>query len=222
VLTIVAVTDPPNGSVSIDDKGTASPGDDEIIYTPDPGFDNGTDTFSYTVDDGNGGTATASVTVTVPVSTTDIGVELSADNLNPAVNDTVTLTLTVSNQGTADASVQLINLLPDGLSYAGDDSGGSFNPITGLWNIDSLSAGDTAALTITATVNASGDYTNTAGISGLNVADPNPANNQASITFILASPGVQPIPALDWRGLGLLILLSLLAAGHYRRRLAGI
>jgi hypothetical protein len=55
-LTISGVTAPANGSVSA--TGAT------ITYTPAPGF-SGTDRFTYTIDDGHGGSATANVTVTV-------------------------------------------------------------------------------------------------------------------------------------------------------------
>lgn len=61
-LTIVAVSDPANGTAVID------PDVNGILYTPEPGF-TGTDTFTYTVDDGNGDTATATITITVPEPT---------------------------------------------------------------------------------------------------------------------------------------------------------
>jgi len=55
-LTIVSVTNPPNGSVI--NNGNS------VSYTPDPGW-TGTDTFDYTISDGKGGSDTATVTVTV-------------------------------------------------------------------------------------------------------------------------------------------------------------
>jgi subtilisin family serine protease len=55
-LTVSAVTQPANGTASF----TAS----DVTYTPGAGF-NGTDSFDYTVSDGNGGSASATVTVTV-------------------------------------------------------------------------------------------------------------------------------------------------------------
>ena len=42
----------------------ADPSDDQLIYTPNPGF-KGHDTFMYTITDSNGDTASAAVTVTV-------------------------------------------------------------------------------------------------------------------------------------------------------------
>ncbi|MCA9856202.1 MAG: tandem-95 repeat protein, partial [Dehalococcoidia bacterium] len=51
-----AFSDPPNGTVT--NNGT------DVTYTPDPGFF-GTDSFTYSVSDGQGGSASATVTVTV-------------------------------------------------------------------------------------------------------------------------------------------------------------
>ena len=57
-LTVTSVTQGANGTVTID-AVTGNP-----VYTPNANF-TGTDTFTYTISDGNGGTDTAMVTVTV-------------------------------------------------------------------------------------------------------------------------------------------------------------
>ena len=57
-LTVTAVTQGANGTVVID------PASGNPVYTPNPDF-NGSDTFTYTITDGNGGFDTATVTVTV-------------------------------------------------------------------------------------------------------------------------------------------------------------
>jgi CshA-type fibril repeat protein/VCBS repeat-containing protein len=57
VLTIVEVSNPTNGTVTLNPDGT-------ITFTPDPDY-SGPATFEYTVSDGNGGTDTATVTVNV-------------------------------------------------------------------------------------------------------------------------------------------------------------
>ncbi|MFO0796199.1 MAG: tandem-95 repeat protein [Gemmataceae bacterium] len=58
VLTVVAVTQPGNGTAAV------APGGRGVLYTPAAGFV-GTDTFTYTINDGNGGPATSTVTVVV-------------------------------------------------------------------------------------------------------------------------------------------------------------
>ena len=55
-LTVSSVTQPSNGTVTNNNT--------DVTYSPDANF-NGTDTFNYTINDGNGGTATAIVTVNV-------------------------------------------------------------------------------------------------------------------------------------------------------------
>jgi len=57
-LSVQSTTQPANGSVVT--NGT------DVTYAPDPGF-HGTDTFTYVVSDGNGGTDSATVTVTIAV-----------------------------------------------------------------------------------------------------------------------------------------------------------
>ena len=56
-LTVSSVTTPTNGTAVIN-------GDNSITYTPNADF-NGSDSFSYTINDGNGDTDTATVNVTV-------------------------------------------------------------------------------------------------------------------------------------------------------------
>lgn len=57
-LTITSFTQGAHGTVANNGNGTLS-------YTPAGGFTQGTDSFTYTISDGNGGTATASVSVAI-------------------------------------------------------------------------------------------------------------------------------------------------------------
>jgi len=56
-LSVTAATDPAHGTTLVNGDGT-------ITYTPDTNY-NGTDTFDYTVSDGNGGTDNGTVNVTI-------------------------------------------------------------------------------------------------------------------------------------------------------------
>ena len=76
-LDVTGVSNPPNGSASVN-------GNDTINYQPDGNF-NGADSFSYTLSDGNGGTDTGNVSVTVnpvndaPVAANDTGISTAQD-----------------------------------------------------------------------------------------------------------------------------------------------
>lgn len=75
-LAVSSFTQPANGSVAIDSTGLAT-------YTPTAGF-YGSDSFTYTVADGKGGTATGSVAVTVnPPPTVAVAVTGTAEGGTP-------------------------------------------------------------------------------------------------------------------------------------------
>lgn len=68
----LTVTDPPNGTVSIDTNGTpADPSDDTLGYTPEVDFV-GTDAFTYTLCDSSGNCSTATVTIVINMGDVDI------------------------------------------------------------------------------------------------------------------------------------------------------
>ena len=79
----LTITNPSNGTISIDDNGTANdPTDDVVTYTPNPDY-NGSDSFDYTICNSSGDCSTATVTVDVlPIVdanddsvSTDVGVD---------------------------------------------------------------------------------------------------------------------------------------------------
>ncbi|MFN5620728.1 MAG: Ig-like domain-containing protein [Flavobacteriales bacterium] len=86
-LTYDVTTDPSNGTVVMNPDGT-------FTYTPNADFF-GTDSFVYTVTDGNGGTSTAVVTITV-IDTQ----EAAAENDQYTVNEDEVLTGDVSENDT--------------------------------------------------------------------------------------------------------------------------
>ncbi|MFC4720685.1 Ig-like domain-containing protein, partial [Geojedonia litorea] len=64
-ITLVAGTSSNGGTITVNNNGTPNdPTDDSINYTPATDF-SGTDTFNYTITDGNGDNSTATVTVLV-------------------------------------------------------------------------------------------------------------------------------------------------------------
>ena len=139
--------------------------------------DSATLTLSGTVDAGQGGNF---ITNTTTVATGDqpdpstagddltesVDVDNEADlvtvktlasgDATPDEGDTVTFQIEVTNNGAAQATnVSLIDSLPAGITFTGSTvSQGVYNSATGLFDIGTLNAGDTATLTLTGTVDA--------------------------------------------------------------------
>jgi len=64
-VAIVAWTLPAHGTLALDTRGTPlDPSDDLFLYRPERDFF-GSDSFTYTIDDGRGGYDTATVSITV-------------------------------------------------------------------------------------------------------------------------------------------------------------
>ncbi len=85
-LIVTSVTQGANGGVVINTDNTVS-------YTPNNGF-NGSDSFNYTIEDGNGGAATAIVSVTVT----------AVNNIPVAIDDTV-----VTAEDTQAAAINVLS-----------------------------------------------------------------------------------------------------------------
>jgi uncharacterized repeat protein (TIGR01451 family) len=108
-----------------------------------------------------------------PPAAADQSLAKTVDNPAPNVGDTITFTLTLTNAGPDGATgVAVTDLLPAGYTYVGDSGSGSYDSGTGLWTVGTLGVGSSASLAITATVDATGPYTNTAEITAANEIDP--------------------------------------------------
>jgi uncharacterized repeat protein (TIGR01451 family)/fimbrial isopeptide formation D2 family protein len=129
---------------------------------------------------GNGANAEDDyATAVINPTVADLGVAKSVLPLHPDVGARVTFTVVAHNYGPDDATgVVVADALPVGLDFvSADPSVGTYD--SGAWTIGNLDNGQSATLTLIATVSASGSLTNTAAISG-DPFDPNPANNTAS------------------------------------------
>ena len=115
-LSIIGFTDPPNGSVVLDDNGTPlDPTDDFFIYTPDSGFE-GVDTYQYTIENATGGTDTATVTIVVGPTAVVLNKSVSPDTT--LAGSLVTYTIAIENVGAIDLSgVEVVDTQPAGFSY---------------------------------------------------------------------------------------------------------
>lgn len=103
----------------------------------------------------------------------DLSLTKSVDPVSQKVNELVTFTLTLSNAaGFSDATgVKVTDLLPSGYTFVSADPSADYASASGLWTVGNLAADDSATLTITARVNASGTYENVAEVSAADQTD---------------------------------------------------
>jgi uncharacterized repeat protein (TIGR01451 family) len=137
-------------------------------------------------DDGND-----SATATVNPPRVDLVMEKTVNATSPNVGDQITFVVTLTNDGpgNSDATgVEVTDQLPSG--YVLDSAVptiGTYDDVTGIWNVGTLSSGTSTTLTITATVQAAGDFTNTASVTAATEFDPNEGNNTASASIVAQS-----------------------------------
>lgn len=128
----------------------------------------------------------SSITIapTLDEKSADLSIVKSVDNPTPKVGEAVVFTLELINKGPYDTmDIKAQDVLPTGLSYQSDDSGGSYNPLTGLWTVGSLVNGASVTINITAAVEESNEITNAAFITHSNITDPNTLNNSSSVVL---------------------------------------
>jgi uncharacterized repeat protein (TIGR01451 family) len=162
-----------------------------------PAHSSGTVSFQSTVDSGVVGTplicnsASAKIddgavlesdTVCVNSEGADLALTKVVSDNSPCEGAQITYTVTVSNPSTVSATgVNVTDLLPSGLTYiSSSTSQGTYSSTTGLWVVGGLAASSSAALNLTATVNAGTGGTtiiNSANITAMSPPDPVTSNN---------------------------------------------
>ena len=154
-ISLDSVTQPDHGLVTINEDGT-------VTYTPDADY-NGTDSFTYTISDGTGGTDTATVNLTVnpenddPVATDDSAIlaEDSAATLNVLANDTDLDGGTISLDNVTQPEHGLVTVNEDGtVTYTPD---ANYNGTDSFTYTISDGAGGTDTATVNLTVNSEND-----------------------------------------------------------------
>ena len=118
----------------------------------------------------------------------DVQVTQTVSNNTPAHGQTIQITIKVKNNGPLTVpNVQIKDLLPTGLTYAGiyRIDQGSYNSGTGIWTIGSMNTGNELILILNATVNAQTGTLiyNDARRTDTSLPDYNTANNAQTIEF---------------------------------------
>ncbi len=131
-------------------------------------------------------TATASVTP----QQADLSLAKIASNGSPNVGDTITYTVTLSNDGPDVATnVQVTDPLPAGVTFvSATPSDGTYDSISGLWTVGSVATSAPLTLVLQGTVVDSGLIINTATITHADQFDPDTSNNSASAPRRLRKP----------------------------------
>jgi len=132
---------------------------------------------------------------TNPTSTdiVEVGVTKSIDDNNSEVGDTITYTVTASNnQGNAVNNVEVTDQLPGGLTLqTATPSQGTYNSTSGVWDIGSLVGFQNVNLVITATIDAGEEgntITNTATLTNFSGTDGNVNNNTSAVNVFIDDP----------------------------------
>ena len=120
----------------------------------------------------------------------DVGVSMALDNSAPVEGDTVTYTITATNNGPDPATgLTISDVLPSGLTFASVSSTqGGYSADT--WTVGTLGVGGSETLTLRATVDTGVGgmtITNTASVASLNETDSNASNDSASASLTVAS-----------------------------------
>ncbi|MGQ0722466.1 MAG: FlgD immunoglobulin-like domain containing protein [Candidatus Eiseniibacteriota bacterium] len=128
----------------------------------------------------------------ITVQSADLGITKTVNDPGPNQGDTITYTITVGNAGPdAGTGVQVTDVLPAGVTYAGDSpSQGSYNSGTGAWTVGTVANGGSATLQLSATVNAgtaAQTIQNDASITAADQTDTNPANNSDTASILVES-----------------------------------
>lgn len=115
---------------------------------------------------------------------TDLVLWQRVDKSSPGVDDSVTITLTLTNPGGTSANgVQVRDVLPPGLLYRSASlTQGNYNPGTGDWSVGTLAPGASAVLTLRGEVSAAGELVNRAEVVA-GPADPNHGNDLSVVTI---------------------------------------
>ncbi len=124
----------------------------------------------------------------------ELGVKKVVDNNNPSVADTLTYTITTTNnQGNSVGNVKVTDQIPTGLTFvSAAPSLGTYNSSNGVWDIGTLSGLQTTTLTLKARVNSGQEgntITNTASLTDFTGTDGNVSNNTASVDILVFDSG---------------------------------
>ncbi|MEM1326336.1 MAG: PKD domain-containing protein, partial [Bacteroidota bacterium] len=106
------------------------------------------------------------------VKCADLNLTKVVNNSTPNIGDNVVFTIQACNEGPDNATgVAVTDQLPSGYTFVSASPSGDYNSNSGIWTIGNIAANGCETLTITAQVQATGDYVNIASITSANEKD---------------------------------------------------
>lgn len=196
-----------NGTVtsSGDNQWNSSTGiaiDMDPMAVPSGALTVGATTTQLRMSSGNDFVLLSSFILESQIQAADIAVNKSVDNPEPDPGDTVTYTVTATNNGVnTSTGVQVTDVVPAGLTFtSASTTQGTYASGTGIWDVGTLANGASGTLTITATVNAGtvGDtIVNTATKTGGSGFDVDATNNSATATLTVRGADLEVTKAVD-------------------------
>jgi len=151
--------------------------------------------------------------------------DLSITKTGIVNGDQIVYTITVTNNGPADATnVVVTDPLPAEVTYVSDDCGGANVP-PWTWNVGGLLNGANATCNVTVDVDPlfEGTISNTASVTA-DQTDPTPGNESSTVDLFVDGPVTNPleIPTLGTIGFAALALLLVAGAIYLMRRRATV
>jgi uncharacterized repeat protein (TIGR01451 family) len=175
--------------------------DMDFTATQQPGFENltltGLSWMNETLSDMSFDVVTdGSITVVGVAEDADLGLTKEYAEGTYEIGDTVTWTVTLTNNGPADATNITVVDDATGLTNLTDVTFinadlSSFDEANLTWLISNLASGNSTILKILTTFDAAGEKTNVASITGADQTDPNGQNDMASATVTIMEEVVE-------------------------------
>ena len=123
----------------------------------------------------------------------DLAITKVASDIRPQIGTTFDYIIDVRNEGPDTATgVFVDDVLPAGVTYDSDTSGGAYDKNTGVWTIGTMLKDDQQTLTITVLVtmgNSGGTVANTASV-GSGTWDPDKTNNTVTNLVVVPPRGI--------------------------------
>jgi len=136
-------------------------------------------------------TTNNSASATESAQQANLNLNKTVSNATPNVGDTITYTLTLTNNGpNAATNVSVTDALPAGLTLLNAiASPGSYDSNSGVWTVGNLANGAIATLTLTVQVDTPASKNNIA-VAGATQFDPDPADNTSNAVIAPAHADV--------------------------------